>query len=130
MGYWPLGPGELDAIAAAVWDELVASHAVPGTTGAAIGDTDSAVAALNDLSPAEVNAEMVDVLRTDLLPDSYAADGAQPTLAQAVLAILQFLQERAVAGTTVTVYKPDGTTAAMTFTLDNASNPTSITRTP
>ena len=85
------------------------------------------VAALNDLSAADVNAEVVDVLRTDTIPDSYAADGAQPTIAQAILAIQQFLQERAVSGTTVTVIKPGGGTA-MTFTLDDATDPTSITR--
>lgn len=83
---------------------------------------------LNDVSTAQVNAEVVDVLRTDTIPDSYAADGSQPTIAQAVLAIHQFLQERAVSGTTVTVKKPDGSTTAMTFTLDDGTNPTSITR--
>ena len=62
------------------------------------------------------------------LAKRYAADGAQPTIAQAVLMLLQFLSEREVSGTTITVNKPDGATAAMTFTLDDASNPTSITR--
>lgn len=86
------------------------------------------LAALNNISAADVNAQVVDVLRTDTLPDSYSTDGAQPTIAQAVLAILQFLTEKAVSGTTVTVNKPDGSTAAMTFTLDSATDPTSITR--
>lgn len=76
----------------------------------------------------EINAEVVDVLRTDTIPDSYAADGAQPTFAQAILAIQQYLQERSVSGTTVTVKKPDGSTTAMTFTLNDGSNPTSQTR--
>ncbi len=86
------------------------------------------ISALNNLSAAQVNAEVVDVLRTDLIPDSYAADGAQPTFAQAVLAMQQFLMEKAVSGTTVTVRKPDGATGIMTFTLDSATSPTSITR--
>lgn len=77
---------------------------------------------------AEINAEVVDVLRTDTLPDSYAAHEAQPTIAQAILAIHQFLMERAVSGTTVTVQKPDGTTTAMTLTLDDGTNPTSVHR--
>lgn len=80
------------------------------------------------LTASEVNAEVVDVLRTDTIPDSYAADGSQPTIAQAVLAIHQFLMEKAVSGTTVTVKKPDGSTAAMTFTLNDGSSPSSITR--
>lgn len=98
----------------------------------ALGTADDAVlaaiAALINLSAAQVNAEVVDVLRTDTLPDSYSADGAQPTMAQAILEIRQFLMERFVSGTTVTVKKPDGTTSAMTFTLSDATNPASITR--
>lgn len=86
------------------------------------------IAALNNLSAAQVNAEVVDVLRVDLIPDSYAADGSQPTMAQALLTVLQFLTEKSVAGTTVTVNKPDGTTAAITLTINDATTPTSITR--
>ena len=91
-------------------------------------DIPGLIAALENVSAAEVNAEVVDVLRTDTLPDSYSADGAQPTIAQAVLEIRQWLMERAVAGTTVTVYKPNGSTTAMTFTLSDGTSPTSITR--
>lgn len=75
-----------------------------------------------------VNAEVVDVLRTDTIPDSYATDGTQPTIAQAILAIQQFLMEKSVSGVTVTAKKPDGSTSAMTFTLDSSTSPTSITR--
>lgn len=80
------------------------------------------------LTAADVNAEVVDVLRTDTIPDSYATDGSQPTIAQAILMIQQFLMEKSVSGTTLTVNKPDGSTSAMTFTLDDGSTPTSITR--
>ncbi len=83
----------------------------------------------NALVEPVLNAEVVDVLRTDTIPDSYAADGAQPTVAQALLMIWQFLTEKAVVGTTVTVNKPDGTTAVMTLALDDASAPTAISRT-
>jgi hypothetical protein len=76
----------------------------------------------------QINAEVVDVLRTDTIPDSYAAHEAQPTISQAVLEILQFLTEKSVTSTTVTVNKPDGSTAVMAFTLDSATAPTSITR--
>jgi hypothetical protein len=63
------------------------------------------------------------------LTESYAADGAAPTLTQAVLAIQQFLQERSVLTTTMTVKKLDGSATAMTFTLNDATAPTAITRT-
>lgn len=65
---------------------------------------------------------------TTALTESYAADGAAPTLSQAIFALQQFLQERAVSGTTLTVKRLDGSTTAMTFTLDDATSPTSITR--
>lgn len=86
------------------------------------------IAALNNLSAAQVNAEVVDVIRTDTIPDSVAADGSASTIAQAIYLMLQFLTEKAVSGTTVTVRKPDGSTSLATFTLDDGSSPTSITR--
>lgn len=75
-----------------------------------------------------VNTEVVDTLTVDTIADSYATDGNQPTIAQAILAIQQFAQEKSISGTTLTVKKPDGSTTAMTFTLDHATEPTSLTR--
>ena len=128
--------------------------AVKSDTAATLTDTGTTIPAqisgLNDLSAAQVNAEvdtaisdaslataaavaaLNDLAASDLgnyqLPDSYSADGVQPTVAQALLEIRQFLLERATAGTTVTVKKPDGSTTAMTLTLNDATTPTSITR--
>ena len=65
---------------------------------------------------------------TITIPDSIAADGAMPTLTQAIYEILQFLTEKSVTSTTLTVKKPDGSTSLMTFTLDSATTPTAITR--
>lgn len=90
--------------------------------------TAASIAALNNISPAEVNAEMVDVVGTDVIPDSVAADGSRPTMRQALLMITRFLMEKSVSSTTVTVKKEDGSTSSMTFTLDNGTTPTSITR--
>lgn len=90
--------------------------------------TAASVAGLNNLSAAQVNAEVVDVLRTDTIPDSVPADGSAPTLSQAVYLILQRLYEAAVSGTTLTVYKPDGTTALVTCTINDDTSPTAITR--
>lgn len=75
-----------------------------------------------------INAEVKDCLTIDTIADSYATDGNQPTIAQGILAIQQMLHEKSIAGTTLTVKKPDGSTVAMTFTLDSATTPTSITR--
>lgn len=62
------------------------------------------------------------------LADSVPADGTRPTAAQALYMITQFLLERSVSGTTMTVKKVDGATTLMTFTLNDATSPTSITR--
>lgn len=62
------------------------------------------------------------------LTEAYAADGATPTLNQMLYQIWAFLAEKNVSGTTLTAKKLDGSTTAMTFTLDSSSAPTSITR--
>lgn len=63
------------------------------------------------------------------LEDSIPADGSLPTAKQALYMITQFLLERSVSGTTVTVRKADGSTTLFTLTISDASAPTSITRT-
>jgi hypothetical protein len=72
-------------------------------------------------------AKVADILTT-ALTEAYAADGAAPTLTQAVMLILQHLSESSISDTTKTVKKLDGSTSAATFTLDDATTPTSITR--
>ncbi len=77
---------------------------------------------------ASINTEVVDGLTVDVVADSIPSDGSRPTIAQACYMLTQFLLERAVSGTTVTVKKPDGSTTLMTLTLDSGTAPTSITR--
>lgn len=76
---------------------------------------------------AEVESEALDALNT-ILADSIPADGTLPTVRQALYLLTQFMLERAVASTTVTVKKADGITTLFTLTLDSATAPTSITR--
>jgi hypothetical protein len=99
-----------------------------GDLAAILGDTNELqtddvpglIAALNDVSVA-------DVLTTQMT-EAYAADGAAPTVAQALMMIQQLLGEFAISGTTLTMKKVDGATTAATFTLDDTTNPTSLTR--
>jgi hypothetical protein len=79
----------------------------------------------------QTTARQVDDLAypTYQLTDSVPADGTIPTLAQSLYMITQFLNERSVVGSTVTVKKVDGASTLMTFTLNDPTNPTSITRT-
>ena len=95
----------------------IPTTAMRGTDSAA---TAASVAALNDVSVA-------DVLTTQMT-EAYAADGAAPTLAQALMMIQQKLGEFSISGTTLTMKKLDGSATAATFTLDDATSPTSITR--
>lgn len=68
-----------------------------------------------------------DILGT-ALTESYAADGATGTLTQILYAIQQMMQEKSISSTTMTVKRLDGSATAMTFTLNDATDPTSITR--
>ncbi len=73
-------------------------------------------------------SHIVNEVLTTQMAESYAADGTAPTLAQALFGVLQQAGEFAISGTTITVKKLDGSTTAMTFTLDDDTNPTSRTR--
>ena len=90
-------------------------------------DVPGLIAALNDISAADVNTQ-VDAAFTTQMADSVATDGSIATREQALYMILQFLTEFAISGTTLTVKKVDGSTTLMSFTLDDATNPTSLTR--
>lgn len=125
---------ELDAIQAAVITNAAGVDiaadiiAIKAETALIVADTNElqtddipgVIAALNNLSAA-------DVLTTQLT-ESYAADGAAPTLTQSLMLIQQMLGDFSISGTTLTVKKVDGSTSAATFTLNDASTPTSITR--
>lgn len=102
-------------------DNLPIDPASQATTNAAIT---AATAGLSTLDPSDVAT----VLQTLTLPDNYAALGAQPTFAEAILGTYQYLMERSVVGTTVSIKKPDGTTVIMTFALDDGNEPMSQTR--
>lgn len=77
---------------------------------------------------AATSAAVEDVWSTYTIAEAYAADGAAGTPAQLLYLTLQGLTEFAISGTTVTVKKLDGSTTAATFTLDDATTPTSRTR--
>ncbi len=78
------------------------------------------ISGLQDLSSADV--------LTTALTESYAADGSTATLSQLLYMIWSILNELSISGTSATSYKLDGSTSAMTFTLDDATDPTKINR--
>jgi hypothetical protein len=95
-----------------------------GTTVKTATDIATQITALNNLSSAQVAS-----LLTATIADSIPADGTRPSIASGILMLTRFIMERSVSGATVTAFKEDGSTASMTFTLNDATTPTSITRT-
>lgn len=115
-------------------DTAIADLPTNAELATALGTADDAViaaiATLQAFVDTEVAAILVDTnnLNDVALADSVPADGALPTMQQAIYEIRQFLMERSVAGTTVTTKKVDGSTTLETFTLNDGTTPTSITR--
>jgi hypothetical protein len=99
-----LQPPDITAVAGDVLDAGLSGHAAAGTAGAALG------------------------ILVNTLTESYAANGQPGTLAQLLYGMLSVLTNVDQSGTTLTARKLDATTAAMSFTLDNAVAPTSRKR--
>lgn len=124
------------AAAADLTTELQSGLALEATLATVATYIDTEVAAIKAKTdnlpsdPADQSAVEAAILAawTTALTESYAADGVAPTPAQILFLISQHLSESSISGTTKTVKKLDGTTTAATFTLDDATTPTSITR--
>lgn len=104
-----------------------------GSVVGAVGSVTGAVGSVTGLTASNLDTTVSSratpaQILTTALTEAYAADGAAPTLAQFMFQLWSALSEFAVAGTTITAKKLDGTTTAMTFTLDDGTNPTSRTR--
>lgn len=72
--------------------------------------------------------QIYDAVMTTQMTESYATQGTAPTPAQVMMWVYQRSADAAVSGTTLTVRQLDQTTAAGTVTLDDADNPTTLTR--
>lgn len=85
----------------------------------AIGASELASDAVTEIRDAIVDKQM---------DDSVPTDGTIATIEQALYMVLQFLTERVVSTTDISVKKVDGSTELFGLVLDDATNPTSITR--
>lgn len=112
---------ELDAGLAGLNDLDAAG--VRAALGLASADLDTQ---LDGLPTASENATAV---LTTQMTESYAANGAAPTLAQAQFAVHQMLMQFGIAGTSITVKQLDNSSTAFIVTLDDDTNPTSAERT-
>ena len=113
-------------VATAVWASATRTLSALGFTLSA-SDLAADTIGASELA-ADAVTEIVNAVLTTAMTESYNADGAAPTLAQAMFLCMQRLTEFAISGTTVTVKKLDGSTTAYTLTLDDATSPTSSTR--
>jgi hypothetical protein len=110
---------------------------VTDATGATVGVDAAAILADTGTDGVVVNAaglatdavtEIVTAVLTTQMTEAYATDGSAPTLAQSLCLIQQMLGDFSISGTTLTVKKVDGSTSAATFTLNDGTSPTAITR--
>jgi len=113
-------------VATAVWASATRTLSALGFT---LGASDLAADTIgaSELA-ADAITEIVNAVLTTAMTESYNADGAAPTLAQAMFVTMQRLTEFAISGTTISVKGLDGTTTKYTLTLDDATSPTSTTR--
>lgn len=75
-----------------------------------------------------VDTNELQQLLTTAMTESYATDGSQPTFTQFMYMIWSAFSQFDISSTTITSRKLDGTTSAMTFTMNDATSPTSRTR--
>lgn len=120
------------ALAAAAALSSVASNVTDilddtGTSGVVVAAGSKSGYSLSVTPPTA--AQTASAVLTTALTESYAADGAAPTLTQAVLALQQNAFDASISGSTKTVKKLDGSTTALTITLNDPNTPTSVSRT-
>jgi hypothetical protein len=122
--------GSVAGLTASNLDASISSLAA--TLATILGHVDTEIATLvtaaQTLTASERNAIADAIAARTLGTESYAADGAVPTFAQAFFELLSLLGEFSISGTTITHKKRDGSTSAFTATLDSSSSPTSRTR--
>lgn len=114
----------------------VGSVTAPVTVGTNSDKTGYALTAAYD--PAKTAAQAGDAMAltsaydfakgTVAMTEGYATDGSTATPSQMMYMLWSLMAEKSISGTTMTSKKLDGSTSAMTFTLNSATAPTSVTR--
>ena len=130
-----IADGAIDAAtfaASAITSSALATDCIGAAQLAAdcIGSSELAASAVTEIQSGLstlTSAQAATAVLTTAMTESYNTDGAAPTLTQAAMVIMQMLTEMSISGTTMTVKKLDGSTTALTLTLDSTT-PTSVTR--
>lgn len=101
------------------WGNVENKTTTNDLTGTKVAGIDGTKNTLDDLNDVDVTAAQT---------ESYATDGSTASIVQMLYMIWSLLAEANASGTTVTCKKLDGSTTSMTFTIDDASTPSTITR--
>jgi hypothetical protein len=122
--------GAVGSVSGAVGSVTGAVGSVTGNVGGnVVGSVASVTAGVTVTTNNDKSGYELGVGGSASFTESYRADGATGTLPQLLYEIVSHLGESTIAATTKTIKKIDGATTAATFTLNDATTPTSITRT-
>lgn len=94
----------------------------------AAGAIDATAIATGAIDADALAADFVAEIWTTAITETYGTDGSALTGAQLLYLVLAHVGEFAIVSTTKTLKKLDGSTTAATYTLNDATTPTSITR--
>ena len=110
--------------------ELYRPKATEGNTLGVAADSDISGNIAGEIAGIATDAltQIYDAVMTTQMTESYATQGTAPTAAQVMMWVYQRSADAAVSGKTLTVKQLDQTTAAGTVMLDDADNPTTLTR--
>jgi len=99
-------------VADAVWDEAKASHVGSGSFGEEMQAhaLSTEISVLQDVSPSEVNTEVVDVLRVDTRPELSAIPSASPSIHEMVQLIYMMLRNAMSQDGSTRLLRDDGGT--------------------
>lgn len=114
-------------------DALGGATSGSGLNAAATAGNSDGITATHQGSGKDINGTLTLVTNLTNMPtaamtESYAADNVAPTPIQMLYQIWSAIAEMSISGTTITCNKIDGLTPSMTFTINDATNPTSRTR--
>ena len=133
------GGSSAAAVADAVWDEAAADHVAGGSFGAQAGtdidailadtnelqtdDIPTLIGALNDLSAANVNSEVVDVLKTDTIAEmAQGIPPTTPTFEEAVMYLYMALTKQTDVTSDLQEYHDDAGTVLWKQTLTKSTD--------
>jgi hypothetical protein len=121
-GWYGLTPAGTDVTT----DGILLLHAT--AAGGDPADVKAQVVAFDPYAAVPTLGAIQNGVLNDVLTESYAANGQPATLAQLLYGVLAMLGNVSQSGAVLTANRLDGTTPAMSFTLDSATAPTSRRR--